>query len=675
MGGIAGIVSAERGRVDTPLLEAMLLAIEHRGPQDSGMFQDDRAGLGFVRQDSCRRTARQPLSNRARSLWIVFDGEFVNGSELRDTLSRRGVAFIGTSAAELALAAYAEFGEDCVRHFDGPWALAVWDGRNQRLFASRDRWGMRPFFYASPTREFAFASEIKSLVQHPGVSREIDPIALDQIFTLEAAIPPRTILRNVFELPPGHSLYWSEGALQVFRHWQLDFGAPPLAGDEREAEARLGALLADAAARPTQSAGPLGALVEGGLAALLSSEFARRAGGGPVNVWSLDFAESDAKTGALEQHSPEAPEPGLLRCAPSEIGKVFPEIVWHAETPLLDLNAASTFLMARAAREAGCSALVAGAGADELFGGSEIFAVAAIRRFWGRQVDSEFRPMLLKRLYPDLPWQASQPPPFWQAYFHVRTDELSNPLFSHLARWGQTSRLKKCFSGDLLAEIGEYDAREEARLRLPAGFVHWDALSQAQFLEAAWPLSSCVVSSRIDRMTMAHGLSTRMPFLDRAVVDFATTLPARLKLRGVRRAVLLKRLAERMLPPTTARPGGQSTPPSAAACFFGTPQAPLALDYLDAVLSRERIADAGLFDEVAVARLVHKARRGETMASQDQAALVGILSTQLVVDVLVRPPAGGPLTSVVRCPSSVAVCDVNADGDSEQTVDQQTTDN
>lgn len=645
MGGIAGIVSAERGRVDTPLLEAMLLSIEHRGPGDSGMIQDECAGLGVVRDDAERRTARQPLSNRDRSFWIVFDGELVNTAELREALTRRGTVENGAADAELALQAYAEFGEDCVRYLDGAWAFAIWDGRHQRLFASRDRWGMRPFFYASPAREFAFASEIKALVQHPGIDREIDPIAIDQVFTLEAAIPPRTILRNVFELPPGHSLYWSDGALQVFRHWQLDFGSPPLVTDEREAEERLCQLLTAAAFSPAWSAAEAcGALDGDSVPALLAGEFARRAGAREAAGWSLEAAGSEA-TAARAAAGPR-------RSASLDIGRLFPEVVWHAESPLFDLRAAAAFCAARAAREAGCRRLVAGAGGNELFGGSEIFAAAAVRRFWGRRVDSEFRPALLQRLYPELPWNASQPLPYWQAYFHVHADELSNPLFSHLARWGQTARLKKCFSRDLLAEIGEYDAREEARLRLPPGFAHWDALSQAQFIETSWPLSSCVLSSQIDRMLTAHGLAARLPFLDRPVVEFATHLPAQLKLRGIRGAVLLKRLARRFVRGTAPRIPAQTKLVCPAACFFGTPEAPVALDYLG-VLSRERIADAGLFDPVAVTRLVRKARRGEMMASQDEAALVAILSTQLVVDGLIRPPERRRQTCVARCQLSV----------------------
>jgi asparagine synthase (glutamine-hydrolysing) len=647
MGGIAGILSADESSGGPPILETMLRAIAHRGPDDSGMVRDGRAALGFVRCTAGPRTRSLPPSNRDHSVSIVFDGEILNVSELQAELQKCGRAFAAAEDADLVLEAYRVFGEDCVRHLEGAWALAIWDGKNQTLFASRDRWGMRPFFYTTAGRDFVFASEIKSLVRHPGVDRQIDAVALDQVFTLQTTIPPRTILTGVFELPPGHSLYWSDGALRVFRYWQLDFGASRFDGDESQAEERLFELLSDATRRSLTGAEGAGALA-GGLPSQLAAEFAGRLGDRRLPAFSVAFHSSGQCPPAQPRGTllSGEPFPGVVRSSPAEIASIFPEIVQHAETPVLDLHAVSLFLAARSARAKGCRALVTGAGADELFGGSEIFAEAAIRRFWGRHVDSEFRPVLLKRLYPDLPWQASQPLPYWQAYFHVRNDELSNPLFSHLARWGQTARLKKYFSADLRAEIGDYDAQEEARLRLPAGFKHWDPLSQAQFLESSWPLSVGALS-RLDRMTVAHGVSAHVPFLDRRVAEFATALPPHLKLRGIRGLVLLKRLAGRLLSRTKNEGEDRTMLPTAAACLFGTPELPLVHEELDALLGRERITNAGLFDPAAVARLVRKARCGETIATQDQAALVGILSTQLLVEGLARrsPAVNGQLTS------------------------------
>lgn len=656
MGGIAGILNAEKGRGDAALLEAMLLSIAHRGPDDTGLVQDDRAALGHVGRK--RNAARQPLASSDRSNWIVFDGQLLNAPELASELKRCGRDLAGADDAQLVLEAYRIFGEDCVRHLDGAWAFAIWDGRNQALFASRDRWGARPFFYTTAGRELVFASEIKALVRHPGVDRRVDPIALDQVFTLHSTIPPRTILANVFELPSGHSLYWSDGALRVFRHWQLDFGAPRFAGDECEAQEQLLALITESTRRWLAGCETPGVLADS-LAGRLIAESTRRCGG-------VDFVGIREPHVALpksyDASCENAPPPGAAACSPRELAGLFAEIVRHAEAPLLDFEAVPVFLAARTAREQGCSLLVSAAGAHALLGGSQVFGEAAIRRFWGRQVDSKYRPALLKRLYPDLPWQASQPLPYWQAYFHIRADELSNPLFSHLARWGQTARLKKYFSADLRAEIGDYDAHEEARLRLPAGFKLWDPLSQAQFLEAAWPLSGRVLSSQIDRLTMAHGVEAALPFLERRVAEFAASLPAHLKLRGTRGPVLLKRLAGRMLsatassePTATRVPearGGHNPPGDAAASLVGAPQALLRDDELNTVLSRERIAEAGLFDPVGVSRLLRKARSAEPTASQT--ALLGILSTQLLVAELLGgcrlPSASGP--SSVRCESA-----------------------
>jgi asparagine synthase (glutamine-hydrolysing) len=200
-------------------------------------------------------------------------------------------------------------------------------------------------------------------------------------------------------------------------------------------------------------------------------------------------------------------------------------------------------------------------------------------------------------------------------------------------------RLRTYFAEDVRAEIGDYDAREELRLRLPAGFKHFDSLSQAQFLEITSHLSGSVLPQH-DRMSMAHGASARSPFLDHRVAAFAARLPARCKLRGLSEQETLKRIASRFVAAADMRPQRASERTSdrasAAAGFFGTLDAPHSHDFADELLSRERIADAGIFDPVAVERLVRKARRGEAIAAKDDMALVAILSTQLIVDRFIR---------------------------------------
>src|SRR5947208_10321825 len=203
MCGIAGLCAAKGSGIQPDRLASMIAMLDHRGPDDRGMHVEPGAGLAHARLSVIDVSGgAQPMSNEDQSLWITFNGEIFNYVELREELVRRGHQFATRSDTEVILHAYEEYGEACVRHFNGQWAFAIWDTRARTLFLSRDRMGVRPVFYRASREQFAFASEIKSILALPGVPREIDPIALDQIFTFWVSLPPRTIFKEICELPP-----------------------------------------------------------------------------------------------------------------------------------------------------------------------------------------------------------------------------------------------------------------------------------------------------------------------------------------------------------------------------------------------------------------------------------------------------------------------------------------
>jgi asparagine synthase (glutamine-hydrolysing) len=646
MGGIAGILNSDGSRIDPELLQRMLRSIADRRRDHLAVSDDAHAALGETRPAVVDRASRKTLTHNAdRSLWIAFDGEICNARELRSDLRRRGHDVAARSDADVALCAFEEYGEDCVRHLSGQWSLAIWDCRQRRLFASRDRLGVRPFYYAAIGREFLLASAIKALFEHRGLAREIDVIALDQVFTLRAAVPPRTLFRHVFELPPGMSLYWQDGALTVFRHWQIDF-SPDERQDDAVARESLCELLTDATQIRLLEQPPVATHSGPGVAPLLTTALVGRASDAAPAPLAVTFDEPDEDD--LQQRvSPPGAGQFSLHCSRADIGTVFPEVVRHAETCFLSTDPAATFLLSQFARDLGHDALVAGAGADELFGGCDIYKEAALRRFWSRRPASPARLKVLERFFSVQPGPGTRTPVYWQAFFHARPEDRGHALFSHLARWEQTARLKTLFSDGVRAEIGDYDAREEVRLRLPARYKDWDALCRAQYLEIAHHLPGCILSSNYHRMLEAHGISGRYPFLDHRVVEFAAQLPGRSKLRGVSEQEILRQIASRFICASQMRPRRSQPLPPIAPAFFGTRESPGACDYVEELLSRERIADAGLFDPTAVERLVHKARKGEATSPKDNLALAGLISTQLLVEQFVRQsPARHPVGQV-----------------------------
>lgn len=641
MCGIAGIVDCNGGKVDAGLLDGMLTAIRHRGPDGSGMYLANGAGLGHVRLSIIDiGGGKQPMHNEDRTLWVTFNGEIFNYVELMDDLTRRGHHFGSRCDTEVILHAYEEYGEECVRHFNGQWAFAVWDTKRRKLFASRDRLGVRPFFYTRTGNEFLFASEIKALLRHPNVRREIDLVGLDQIFTLWATIPPRTIFQNIQELPPGHSLTIEDGHVQVSKHWAPEYEFTKEAGllKDCDYQEQLLDLLIDATRLRLRSDVPVGAYLSGGLDSSLTTALIKRFTDASLTTFSVTFDDGEFDESGFQREVSRhlGTDHQSIACSYADIGRIFPDVIRHTEKPVLRTAPAPLFLLSRLVRELGYKVVITGEGADEVLGGYDIFKEAKIRRFWAKQPGSKLRPLLLKKLYPYMQNIQSQSDAYLQAFFHVRGEDFSNPLFSHLPRWELTSKIKQFFSDDVRAALAGYDVLAEVESRLPADYARWEPFCQAQYLEKAYLLPGYILASQGDRVAMANGVEGRFPFLDYRVVEFAGQMPPRLKMRGLNEKDILKKIAADFLPTSITQRSKQPYRAPDGKSFFGDANNPLHLDYVDELLSSERIAADGLFNPLAVDKLVQKARRGQAVGVKDNMALVGILSTQIVVDQFVN---------------------------------------
>ncbi|MEX0715509.1 MAG: asparagine synthase (glutamine-hydrolyzing) [Planctomycetaceae bacterium] len=640
MCGICGIVRFDGLRPNDHSLHAMISRVPHRGPDAQGIWSGDACGLAHARLSIIDLAGgAQPLSNEDGTLWITFNGEIFNYRELHAELEARGHRFATRSDTEVIVHAFEEWGEGCVERFNGQWAFSIWDTRLQRLFASRDRLGVRPFFYTkTASGEFVFASEIKSLLAHPGVRAEIDPLALDEIFTTWATVPPRTIFRGIHELPPGCSLLLDRSREVVRDYWNIDYSAGDSSRGEDDYADELLELLIDATQLRLRADVPVGAYLSGGLDSSLTTALIRHFTDAPLKTFSVAFEDAEFDESRYQREVVErlGTEHHELRVTNADIGRAFPEVIRHAERPILRTAPAPLFLLSRLVREQGYKVVITGEGADEMLGGYDIFKEAKVRRFWARQPESKLRPQLLRQLYPYMPGIRSQPDAYLQAFFRVRSEDAASPFFSHLPRWELTSWIKQFLSADVKAEIAGRDVADEMASRLPAAFGDWPAFCRSQYIETKYLLPGYILSSQGDRMAMAHSVEGRFPFLDVRVAEFAAKLPPRLKMKGLDEKYLLKRIAKSFVPESIlARPKQPYRAPDARS-FFGTPESPLSFDYVDELLSPERIREAALFDPLAVSRLVEKARKGKVTSARDNMALVGILSTQLVVDQFVE---------------------------------------
>lgn len=636
MCGIAGILNRNNQPMDAPSVERMVRTLGHRGPDAMSIMLDGEVGFGHTRLSIIDvEGGHQPMPNDDGSLWITFNGEIFNYIELTEMLRQRGHRFATRCDTEVILHLYQEFGEDCVHLLNGQWAFGIWDVRHRRLFLSRDRLGVRPLFYTSTSDAFLFASEIKALLADPRVNRAIDVQALDQFFTFWTALSPRTMFAEISELPPGHSLTIDNGRITEHRHWQPEYEIVEHQ-DEQQAAEQLLDLLIDATRIRLRADVPVGAYLSGGLDSTITTAIIKRFTSTPLRTFSVAFEDPEFDESQYQRQVIDHLETDheAIQCTSADIGRVFPDVIYHTEKPVLRTAPAPMFLLSKLVRDRGYKVVLTGEGSDEIFGGYDIFKEAKVRRFWSALPASKSRPLLLRRLYPYMDNIQAQPEAYLRAFFRTSAEDCADPFFSHLPRWGLTSKLKLFYSPDFRARVNGYDPIAELRDQLPAAYQSWDGFVRAQYLETAHLLPGYILSSQGDRMSMGHSVEGRFPFLDYRVVQFASTLPPRLKMKVLDEKFLLKRSVRGLIPEVVRRRKKQPYRAPDAKSFLN-PDGSL-LDYAAELLSSDRIRDDGIFNPSAVSRLVAKARAGQVLGTKDNMGLVGILSTGLLIDRFIR---------------------------------------
>jgi asparagine synthase (glutamine-hydrolysing) len=293
-------------------------------------------------------------------------------------------------------------------------------------------------------------------------------------------------------------------------------------------------------------------------------------------------------------------------------------------------------MLSQLVRQHDFKVVLTGEGADEMLGGYDIFKEAKIRRWWAAVPDSRMRPLLLRRLYPYLKNIQAQPEAYRRAFFHIRPEELSSPFFSHIPRWEMTSTLKRLYSPAVKAELGGYDARDEALELLPESYSKWHPFAQAQHLEATILMPGYILSSQGDRMAMGHSVEGRFPFLDHRVAEFAAAMTPRMKMKALDEKHTLKRAARTLVPESVTKRAKQPYRAPDAESFLGHAAGRGRPEYVDELLSLERIQADGLFNPIAVDKLLKKFEKGRAIGVRDNMALVGVISTQLLIEQFTR---------------------------------------
>jgi asparagine synthase (glutamine-hydrolysing) len=542
MCGIAGRVN-QFAPVDRGQIFEMTERLSHRGPDDHGYHLRSRIGLGHRRLSIIDRAGgRQPLANERETVWIVYNGEVYNHLDLRRELAGRGHRFRTQSDTEAIVHAYEEWGPDLCRRLRGMFAFALWDEKERSLLLARDRLGIKPLYYALLGSDLIFASELKALLVVPGIDRALDEEALSAYLTLRYVPAPLTMFRNIRKLPPAHILRWHHGRIELKPYWDLadlaDGGVPP---NEAEAALELRERIDEATEMRLMSEVPVGAFLSGGIdSSLITSAMVRSRGvGEPLHSFSVGFSESGHASGKFEDELDYARIAARalgtihheVRISGAEVADELARIIWYLDEPVADAAAVPLYFLSRYAKSF-VTVVLSGEGADETLAGYSIYQRALLcealrRRSFGLVGACG---SILSRLK------------------NARAVRLGRLLAGPLERsYRGVARAFDPTDKRQLWPLGDEQPIEHLMAPLWLKTAHRSPLRRLLYIDSRmWLPDDLLIKA--DRMTMAHGIELRVPFLDHPLVEHAWTLPDHLKLsRGVGKA-LLRRAARGRVP-------------------------------------------------------------------------------------------------------------------------------
>jgi asparagine synthase (glutamine-hydrolysing) len=534
MCGISGLYYFDRHRhVDESLLIGMREVAAHRGSDDHGLYLSRNVGFAFNRLSIIDiEGGSQPMSNDDRTVWLIFNGEIYNFVELRSELIRAGHRFRTRSDTETVLRAWEEYGADCVQRFRGMFAFAIWDERRRLLFAARDRVGIKPLYYYADKEQFAFASEIKSLLEVPEIPTGVDTAALADYLRHGYVLGPNTLFPNIRKLPPAHSVTVQRNHINVQRYWEVPL-QDPKDMTEREALEEFGPLLDETVRMHMVSDVPLGVFLSGGLDSSSIVAVASRLSPRHIKTFSIGYDSSESELGyarIVAQHC--STEHHEMRLTPSAFRDCLPHMVWHMDEPLADAPSIPLYFLSQFARRQVTVAL-SGEGSDEILGGyptyNRMLAVDRLNRVpFARAIGRVCE--------------------HWAPQGKIRKNAamLGRPLESRYrtAVIFAVQQIEQLMRDVLPVEVDDpYRTLAQAHARCQK----FPTLTRMSYVDLTTWLPDDLLM-KADRMSMAHSLELRVPFLDHKVIEFCAQLPLDLKIRRGVNKYLLKRLMKPVLP-------------------------------------------------------------------------------------------------------------------------------
>lgn len=531
MCGICGIFKPG-GQINTTDQETLLKMrniLKHRGPDDENILLLPEMAMGFCRLKIIGlNNGQQPIANEDKTIWLVCNGEIFNYRKLKDDLCSRGHSFQTDSDVEVILHLYEEKGTDFINDLNGQFSFAIYDSLQHRLILARDHFGITPMYYCKKDNTYLFGSEIKSLLLYPGISREVDLTALDQLFSLPGIVSPRTIFKNIASVEPGHFIVINTDGISDKQYWDIYY---PKEGEmvyknESYYLERLGELLETSIKLRKEADVPIGAYVSGGLDSSLVAKLANQTEPGLSRIFSMRFEDMFFNEEPYQQmmaRDLNVREVSYLFSL-EDVSKYFEKAIWHCETPLKESYNTTSMVLSQLVHENGIKVILSGEGADELFAGYPSYKFDAFRSMRGdssqnMDVENDIRKKL---------WGVDN--------------------FFYEKNYSEFEKTKKLiYSRQINENYNEINFinhrllnRDRLRERHP--------LHIRSYIDLKVRIADHLVSDHGDRMMMANSVEGRYPFLDKQLAEFAAEMPPDLKLNNFQEKYLLKKYSEGRLP-------------------------------------------------------------------------------------------------------------------------------
>ncbi|WP_017303182.1 asparagine synthase (glutamine-hydrolyzing) [Spirulina subsalsa] len=608
MCGICGVVYGERDRpVDPGLIGRMTTAITHRGPDQEGYYVQNNVGLGSRRLSIIDLAGgQQPIYNEDKTICVVFNGELYNYRELTRSLTRLGHKFYTATDTEVLVHAYEEFGDEFLEYLNGMFAFALWDSRKQRLLIGRDRMGIKPLYYTLQDNALIFGSELKTILTYPGISRNIDLVALNEYLSFEYIPTPRSIFQNIAKLPPGHALSFYDGQLKIWQYWDVNLSRsekikPKQAKDyQRE----LLGVLRNAVEKEMVSDVPVGVLLSGGLDSSTVAALMTEIAPGNVKSFSIRFDDPsfDESNYARQVAHHLQTQHYELTLTPKLTLDLVPQMAKFLDEPLGDSSFIPTFLLSQFTRHHVKVAL-GGDGGDELFAGYSTLQAHRLVEYY-----EALLPGFIRHRF--IPWLVDRLP--------VSFDNISLDF-----------KLRRFIAGRGIPIImrhhqwlGSFNLEQKQKLLQPwtqlaekdtyhIAFQHQhnsqaqEAVNQLLYCDLKMYLEGDILP-KVDRASMANSLEVRVPLLNHTLVEYVAQIPHSMKLHGLTTKYILKQTMKNHLPPQVSRRSkkGFNMP---VAKWFTSDLRPL----LEEMLSPTRLQAEGFFNVSYVQKLLREHLQGK----------------------------------------------------------------